>query len=177
MRWTLSLFLTALLACGTSTPEPEAPPEAPAEEPAEAPEEAPEPAADTPEEAAELPAKVNLNTASEAEFLEKVPELGKKMAHEFEEYRPYASVTQFEKEMGKYVDEAKIEAYLTHVYVPIAYNDCDAATLQQLDLTAEAAQALMDGRPYADKAAFLEALKGHASEAVVAQRADWIAEP
>jgi DNA uptake protein ComE-like DNA-binding protein len=64
---------------------------------------------------------LNLNTASEEEFL-MVPRVGKKMAHEFEEYRPYKKIAQFRREMGKYVDDAEIAHYEKFVFVPIALN-------------------------------------------------------
>lgn len=64
---------------------------------------------------------LNLNTAPEAEFL-LVPGVGEKMAHEFEEYRPYKKVAQFRREMGKYVDDAEIARYENYVFVPIALN-------------------------------------------------------
>lgn len=50
---------------------------------------------------------LNLNTASEAEIL-LVPGVGPRMAHEFEEYRPYRNIEQFRREIGKYVDEAEV---------------------------------------------------------------------
>jgi len=64
---------------------------------------------------------LNLNTASEEEFL-MVPGVGNKMAHEFEEYRPYKKVAQFRREMGKYVDDAEIARYEQYVFVPVALN-------------------------------------------------------
>ncbi len=64
---------------------------------------------------------LNLNTASEEEFL-MIPGVGEKMAHEFEEYRPYRKVAQFRREMGKYVDEAEIARYEKYVFVPVALN-------------------------------------------------------
>ncbi|HEX6217360.1 MAG TPA: hypothetical protein VFZ38_21155, partial [Vicinamibacterales bacterium] len=45
---------------------------------------------------------INLNTATAAEIM-LVPGAGKRMAHEFEEYRPWKTQAQFEKEIGKYV--------------------------------------------------------------------------
>ncbi len=99
--------------------------------------------------------RVNLNTAHEEDF-KKIPGVGEKMAHEFDEYRPYASITQFRKEMGKYVDEATVAGYEAHVFVPVAFNDCDAATLQQIPgVDAAAAQTLIAGRPYDGDVAFL----------------------
>jgi len=50
---------------------------------------------------------MDLNTASEADFLT-IPGVGKRMAHEFEEYRPWKTQAQFEKEIGKYVDEKEV---------------------------------------------------------------------
>ncbi|MEL6658165.1 MAG: helix-hairpin-helix domain-containing protein [Bacteroidota bacterium] len=64
---------------------------------------------------------LNLNTASEEEF-KMVPGVGDKMAHEFEEYRPYKKIDQFRREMGKYVDDAEIARYEKYVFVPIALN-------------------------------------------------------
>ncbi len=58
---------------------------------------------------------INLNTASEADIL-LIPGVGKRMAHEFEEYRPYSSMEQFRREIGKYVDDdevARLEMYVT----------------------------------------------------------------
>ena len=51
---------------------------------------------------AELFVPINLNTASREEIL-LVPGLGDRMAHEFEEYRPYRAMAQFRREIGKYV--------------------------------------------------------------------------
>ena len=51
---------------------------------------------------------INLNTATAAEIM-LVPGAGKRMAHEFEEYRPWKSQAQFEKEIGKYVDAKEVK--------------------------------------------------------------------
>jgi DNA uptake protein ComE-like DNA-binding protein len=59
--------------------------------------------------------RINLNNASEAEIL-LIPGMSRKMAHEFEEYRPYTSMEQFRREIGKYVDDdevARLESYVT----------------------------------------------------------------
>lgn len=57
---------------------------------------------------------IDLNTATRAEIL-LIPGVGNRMAHEFEEYRPYKSIEQFRKEIGKYVDKsevARLERYV-----------------------------------------------------------------
>lgn len=58
---------------------------------------------------------MNLNSASGEDFLT-IPGMSNRMVHEFEEYRPYTSMEQFRREIGKYVDEdevARLESYVT----------------------------------------------------------------
>ena len=50
---------------------------------------------------------INLNTASEEE-IRMIPGMTDKMVHEFEEYRPYSDIGVFNREIGKYVDEAEV---------------------------------------------------------------------
>ena len=57
---------------------------------------------------------IDLNKASREEIL-LVPGVGARMAHEFEEYRPYRNIEQFRREIGKYVDGdevARLERYI-----------------------------------------------------------------
>ena len=58
---------------------------------------------------------LDLNTATADEIL-LIPGIGPRMRHEFEEYRPYTSIAQFRREIGKYVDDdevARLEQYVT----------------------------------------------------------------
>ncbi|NUO39099.1 MAG: hypothetical protein HOQ17_04460 [Gemmatimonadaceae bacterium] len=58
---------------------------------------------------------IDLNKASKDE-IKLIPGVGDRMAHEFEEYRPYTSIDQFRREIGKYVDKtevARLEQYVT----------------------------------------------------------------
>jgi DNA uptake protein ComE-like DNA-binding protein len=50
---------------------------------------------------------LDLNEASEEEIL-LIPGVGDRMAHEFDEYRPYDAIQRFRREIGKYVDEAEV---------------------------------------------------------------------
>ena len=50
---------------------------------------------------------INLNSASDQEIL-LIPGIGNRMLREFKEYRPYTSIEQFRREMGKYVDNAEV---------------------------------------------------------------------
>ena len=104
-------------------------------------------------------AKLNLNTVTGDELLAAIPGFGNRMVREFQEYRPYLSIQQFRKEIGKYVDDAQVAEYEKYVYVPIAINDSDSATLQQIPgLDAAEAETLISGRPYASTEAFLTQL-------------------
>ena len=60
---------------------------------------------------------INLNTASPAE-MKLIPGVGDKMAHEFQEYRPWKSVDQFRREIGKYVDKAEVARLEQYVSIP-----------------------------------------------------------
>ncbi len=58
---------------------------------------------------------IDLNTASDEDILS-LPGIGARMLREFKEYRPYAAMAQFEREMGKYVDAnevARMARYVT----------------------------------------------------------------
>jgi radical SAM superfamily enzyme with C-terminal helix-hairpin-helix motif len=94
------------------------------------------------------------------------------MVREFQEYRPYTSILQFRREIGKYVDEQTVAGYEDYVYVPIDVNAADADTLQQIPgLDATEAAALIAARPFASNEAFITTLLQHisADELAVAQ--------
>jgi radical SAM superfamily enzyme with C-terminal helix-hairpin-helix motif len=58
---------------------------------------------------------INLNSASD-EVILTIPNLSNRMLREFKEYRPYTSLEQFRKEIGKYVDAKEVqrlERYVT----------------------------------------------------------------
>ncbi len=57
---------------------------------------------------------VNLNDASEADIW-LIPGMTDKMVHEFLEYRPYEDLAEFDREIGKYVDEAEVARFRNYV--------------------------------------------------------------
>jgi DNA uptake protein ComE-like DNA-binding protein len=69
---------------------------------------------------------INLNTATAAEIM-LVPGAGKRMAHEFEEYRPWKSYAQFEKEIGKYVDAKEVARLAQYTFIPLNLNTATSA--------------------------------------------------
>jgi hypothetical protein len=106
---------------------------------------------------------LNLNTASGDEF-RTIPDVGDRMVREFEEYRPYISILQFRREIGKYVDEAQVAAYEAYVYVPIRVDESDTATLMQIPGVDETiAEALIAARPFGSHEAFITALAAYLS--------------
>ncbi|MDX1394599.1 MAG: hypothetical protein R3195_09410 [Gemmatimonadota bacterium] len=71
---------------------------------------------------------LNLNTASDDEIM-LIPGVGDRMAHEFDEYRPYDGMERFRREIGKYVDEDVVDTYAMYVFIPI---DLNTATDEQI---------------------------------------------
>lgn len=106
----------------------------------------------TQEQASALYAKafvhINLNTATSEEIM-LIPGAGRRMAHEFDEYRPWKSYAQFDKEIGKYVDATQVARLAQYTFIPMNANsasDVDLLTIPNAD------QGLVDrikaGRPY-----------------------------
>ncbi len=57
---------------------------------------------------------LKLNSELQADF-QLIPGVGRKMAREFDEYRPYTDMEQFRREIGKYVDEDEVARYEQYV--------------------------------------------------------------
>ena len=75
----------------------------------------------TPDQAKEFYRKafvpINLNTGTKPEFL-LIPGIGPRMSGEFEEYRPWKTWTQFDKEIGKYVGQQETDRLKQYFYLP-----------------------------------------------------------
>ncbi|MEZ4679405.1 MAG: helix-hairpin-helix domain-containing protein [Caldilineaceae bacterium] len=118
------------------------------------------------EPAAATMTKLNLNTVTGDELLATIPDFGNRMVREFQEYRPYISIQQFRREIGKYVDEAQVSFYEDYVYVPVNVNDSDADTLMQIPgVDAATADAIIAARPFDSTDAFLQSLADFAPNA------------
>lgn len=112
----------------------------------------------TPEQATEVYRKafvhLNLNTATREEIL-LVPGVGPKMAREFEEYRPYTSLAQFRREIGKYVDAAEVARLEGYVFVPVDLNTAtDDDILSIPGMGRRMLREFKEYRPYRDLAQF-----------------------
>jgi len=79
----------------------------------------------TKEQAAEFYRKafvhINLNTATRDDIL-LIPGIAQKMAHEFDEYRPWKTWAQFDKEIGKYVGKEETDRLKQYVFIPVNLN-------------------------------------------------------
>lgn len=59
---------------------------------------------------------ININTATDEEIL-RIPGVGPRMLREFKEYRPYTSIEQFRREIGKYVDKAQVATWEKYIVI------------------------------------------------------------
>ena len=74
---------------------------------------------------------IDLNDVTNEEIL-LIPGVGDRMLHEFEEYRPYAQLAEFRREIGKYVDDDEVARLEQFVFVPLDLNSAaseDFATI------------------------------------------------
>lgn len=127
-------------------------------------------------EAVTMTGKLNLNTAAGDEYLAAIPDFSNRMVREFEEYRPYISIQQFRREMGKYVDDATIATYEEYVFVPVDVDESDAETLMQIPgIDGALAAELMAARPFGSNDAFLTALGDSLSAEQVTTAASYLA--
>ena len=96
----------------------------------------------------------NLNTTEEKDF-KMIPGVGDKMAHEFEEYRPYTSILQFKREIGKYVDKQEVARYLDYVFVPVELNTSSEDDIKALPgIGKKMTHEFLEYRPYKNLAQF-----------------------
>src|SRR3989442_12160674 len=78
--------------------------------------------------------QINLNTAAPSEIL-LTPGVGNRMLREFQEYRPYKTIAQFRKEIGKYVDQKEVARLEQYVFVPENLNSASDAYILSIPCT------------------------------------------
>jgi DNA uptake protein ComE-like DNA-binding protein len=92
--------------------------------------------------------QINLNTASREEIM-LVPGMTSRMAHEFEEYRPYTALEQFRREIGKYVDASEVARFEQYVFIPLKLNSASAEALMTIPgMTTRMVREFEEYRPY-----------------------------
>jgi len=112
---------------------------------------------------------LNLNTASKDEIL-LVPGLGSRMLREFEEYRPYVALAQFQREMGKYVDDDEVARLSGYVFVAINLNTAsDEDILSIPGVGSRMEREFKEYRPYQSLAQFRREMGKYVDDQEVAR--------
>ncbi len=127
----------------------------------------------TPEQRAELYVKafihIDLNQAS-SEEIQLIPGVGPRMAHELEEYRPWKSWAQFDKEIGKYVDEAEVERLKSYCFIPMDLNTATEADFLTIPgVGKRMAHEFEEYRPWKSQAQFDKEIGKYVDEKEVAR--------
>ena len=118
--------------------------------------------------------QVDLNRASDAEIMI-IPGMSKRMAHEFEEYRPYTSLEQFRREIGKYVDADEVARLERHVFIPLNLNTASRADLMTIPgMSRRMAHEFEEYRPYTSLEQFRREIGKYVDAAEVARLESYI---
>jgi len=117
---------------------------------------------------------IDLNNASAAEIL-LIPAMNRKMAHEFEEYRPYRSMEQFRREIGKYVDDAEVARLEQYVFIPVDLNSASDAEIMQIPgMSKRMAHEFEEYRPYKDMEQFRREIGKYVDDDEVARLESYV---
>ncbi len=112
---------------------------------------------------------IDLNDVTDEEIL-LIPGVGNRMRHEFEEYRPYAGLAEFHREIGKYVDEDELARLEQYVYVRIDLNTAsDEAILSLPGIGNRMLHEFDEYRPYSAMAQFRREMGKYVDEDEVAR--------
>ncbi len=112
---------------------------------------------------------VNLNTAAAAEIV-LIPGAGKRMAHEFDEYRPWTSFAQFDREIGKYVDAAEVQRLKSYTFIPLKLNTASEADFMTIPgVGKRMAHEFDEYRPWKTQAQFENEIGKYVDEKEVAR--------
>ena len=118
---------------------------------------------------------LNLNTATREQIL-LIPNTGPRMAHEFEEYRPYKTLAQFHREIDKYVDDKELARLEQYVFVPIDLNSAsDADILTIPGVGQRLLREFKEYRPYKAMEQFRREIGKYVSKAEVARLERYVA--
>jgi DNA uptake protein ComE-like DNA-binding protein len=112
---------------------------------------------------------LNLNTATPQQIL-LIPRAGNRMVREFQEYRPYRALAQFEREIGKYVNATELARLEQYVFVPINLNTGSDADIQTIPgLGARMLREFKEYRPYMNIEQFRREIGKYVSKEEVAR--------
>ena len=115
--------------------------------------------------------KMGLNTGAEEDY-KLIPSTmsPRKLVHEFEEYRPYVVLAQFQREMGKYVDDAEVARLSGYVFVPVDLNTAsDEDILSIPGVGSRMEHEFKEYRPYQNMAQFRREIGKYVDDKEVAR--------
>jgi DNA uptake protein ComE-like DNA-binding protein len=120
---------------------------------------------------------INLNTATGEEIM-LIPGAGKRMAHEFEEYRPWKAWAQFDKEIGKYVNAQEVARLAQYGFIPMDPNTASDADLQTIPgVGPRMLRELKEYRPWKSRAHFDKEIGKYVDQKEVARLARYLTLP
>ena len=114
---------------------------------------------------------LNINETAEDTF-KLIPGVGDRMAHEFEEYKPYVNLNQFRKEIGKYVDDQEVARLEQYIFVPIELNTAQEDDIKNLPgVGSKMTHEFLEYRPYENMAQFNKEIGKYVDEAELSRLA------
>jgi DNA uptake protein ComE-like DNA-binding protein len=117
---------------------------------------------------------INLNKATKEE-MKLIPGLGERMIHEFEEYRPYKTLSQFRREIGKYVDAKELARLEQYVFVPVNLNTAsDEDTMSIPGMGAKMLHEFEEYRPYRSMEQFRREIGKYVSQKELARLESYV---
>jgi len=112
---------------------------------------------------------INLNDVTDPEIL-LIPGVGDRMLHEFEEYRPYRALAEFQREMGKYVDDDEVARLSQYVFVPLDLNNASEEDFQTIPgVGSRMSHEFEEYRPWRARAQFEREIGKYVDDAEVAR--------
>jgi DNA uptake protein ComE-like DNA-binding protein len=118
--------------------------------------------------------QIDLNTASEAEIM-LIPGMSSRMTPEFEEYRPYTSMEQFRREIGKYVDDEEVARLEQYVFVPMNLNTSSSEDFMTIPgMTERMVHEFEEYRPYTSMEQFRREIGKYVDEDEVARLESYV---
>lgn len=120
---------------------------------------------------------INLNTATREEIM-LVPGMGPRFLREFLEYRPYKSLAQFRREMGKYTNAEDVARMEQYVFVPMDLNTASDEDLNTIPgFGPRMLREFREYRPYKAVEQFRREMGKYVSEKEVARLERYIVIP
>jgi DNA uptake protein ComE-like DNA-binding protein len=118
--------------------------------------------------------QIDLNSAAEGAIM-LIPGMSKRMVHEFEEYRPYTSLEQFRREIGKYVDEDEVARLEQYVFIPMNPNTASGEDFMTIPgMTRRMVHEFEEYRPYTSMEQFRREIGKYVDEKEVARLESYV---